>query len=312
MTKFEPLTCVPLSSDITSRIRATGIDPAYVEDLIRRTIAEDLAGGIDVTSVATVPLTQRSVASYGSRAHGTVAGIDIACAVLQMVCGDQLGDIDRVVNDGSTVVPGDVIMRVTAPTQLLLTAERTSLNLLCHLSGVATATAKWVLAVAGTGAVIRDTRKTTPGLRALEKFAVRCGGGQNHRMSLSDAALVKDNHVASAGGVVQAFRAVREMNADIPIEVEVDTLQQLREVIAAGADLVLLDNMAPDVMRDAVAIVAEHRASSGKEVLLEASGGLTLDKARAVAETGVHYISVGGLTHSSPILDIGLDLETVL
>jgi len=312
MTKFEPLTCVPLSSDITSRIRATGIDPAYVEDLIRRTIAEDLAGGIDVTSVATVPLTQRSVASYGSRAHGTVAGIDIACAVLQMVCGDQLGDIDRVVNDGSTVVPGDVIMRVTAPTQLLLTAERTSLNLLCHLSGVATATAKWVSAVAGTGAVIRDTRKTTPGLRALEKFAVRCGGGQNHRMSLSDAALVKDNHVASAGGVVQAFRAVREMNADIPIEVEVDTLQQLREVIAAGADLVLLDNMAPDVMRDAVAIVAEHRASSGKEVLLEASGGLTLDKARAVAETGVHYISVGGLTHSSPILDIGLDLETVL
>lgn len=312
MTKFEPLTCVPLSSDITSRIRATGIDPAYVEDLIRRTIAEDLAGGIDVTSVATVPLPQRSVASYGSRAHGTVAGIDIACAVLQMVCGDQLGDIDRVVNDGSTVVPGDVIMRVTAPTQLLLTAERTSLNLLCHLSGVATATAKWVLAVAGTGAVIRDTRKTTPGLRALEKFAVRCGGGQNHRMSLSDAALVKDNHVASAGGVVQAFRAVREMNADIPIEVEVDTLQQLREVIAAGADLVLLDNMAPDVMRDAVAIVAEHRASSGKEVLLEASGGLTLDKARAVAETGVHYISVGGLTHSSPILDIGLDLETVL
>jgi len=312
MTKFEPLTCVPLSSDITSRIRATGIDPAYVEDLIRRTIAEDLAGGIDVTSVATVPLTQRSVASYGSRAHGTVAGIDIACAVLQMVCGDQLGDIDRVVNDGSTVVPGDVIMRVTAPTQLLLTAERTSLNLLCHLSGVATATAKWVSAVAGTGAVIRDTRKTTPGLRALEKFAVRCGGGQNHRMSLSDAALVKDNHVASAGGVVQAFRAVREMNADIPIEVEVDTLQQLREVIAAGADLVLLDNMAPDVMRDAVAIVAEHRESSGKEVLLEASGGLTLDKARAVAETGVHYISVGGLTHSSPILDIGLDLETVL
>lgn len=312
MTTFESLTCAPLSPDIASCIRASGIDPAYVEDLIRRTIAEDLAGGIDVTSVATVPLTQRSVASYGSRAHGTVAGIDIACAVLQMVCGDQLGDIDRVVNDGSMVVPGDVIMRVTAPTQLLLTAERTSLNLLCHLSGVATATAKWVSAVAGTGAVIRDTRKTTPGLRALEKFAVRCGGGQNHRMSLSDAALVKDNHVASAGGVVQAFRAVRDMNADIPIEVEVDTLQQLREVIAAGADLVLLDNMAPNVMREAVAIIAEHRATSGKEVLLEASGGLTLDNARAVAETGVHFISVGGLTHSSPILDIGLDLETVL
>lgn len=312
MTRFEPLTCVPLSQDIASRIRATGIDPAYVEDLIRRTIAEDLAGGIDITSVATVPLTQRSVASYGSRAHGTIAGVDIACAVLQMVCGDQLGDIDRVVNDGSIVSPGDVIMRVTAPTQLLLTAERTSLNLLCHLSGVATATARWVSAVAGTGAVIRDTRKTTPGLRALEKFAVRCGGGQNHRMSLSDAALVKDNHVASAGGVVQAFRAVREMSTEIPIEVEVDTLQQLREVIKAGADLVLLDNMTPDVMREAVTITAEHHASTGKSVLLEASGGLTLDKARAVAETGVHFISVGGLTHSSPILDIGLDLETVL
>lgn len=312
MTQFEPLACTPLSQDIATRVSANGIDPSYVEDLIHRTIAEDLAGGIDITSVATVPLTQRSVASYGSRAHGTIAGIDIACAVLQMVCGDQLGDVDRVVADGSTVSPGDVIMRVTAPTQLLLTAERTSLNLLCHLSGIATATARWVSAVAGTDAVIRDTRKTTPGLRALEKFAVRCGGGQNHRMSLSDAALVKDNHVASAGGVVQAFRAVREMNASIPIEVEVDTLQQLREVIEAGADLVLLDNMTPDVMREAVAIAAEHRTATGAPVLLEASGGLTLDKARAVAETGVHFISVGGLTHSSPILDIGLDLETVL
>ena len=312
MTQPESFQCAPLSHDIATRVQTNGIDASYVEDLIRRTIAEDLAGGVDITSVATVPLTQRSVASYGSRAHGTIAGIDIACAVLQMVCGDQLGDIDRVVADGSTVVPGDVIMRVTAPTQLLLTAERTSLNLLCHLSGIATATAQWVSAVAGTGAIIRDTRKTTPGLRVLEKFAVRCGGGQNHRMSLSDAALVKDNHVASAGGVVQAFQAVRKMNASIPIEVEVDTLQQLREVIAAGADLVLLDNMTPDVMREAVAIAAEHRTSTGNAVLLEASGGLTLEKARAVAETGVHYISVGGLTHSSPILDIGLDLETVL
>ncbi len=306
------LTCAPLSHDIAVRLRDSGIDPLYVEDLIRRTIAEDLAGGIDVTSVATVPITQRSVASYGSRAHGTISGLDIAVATLQMVCGERLGDVERVVKDGATVSPGDVLMRVTAPTQLLLTAERTSLNLLCHLSGIATATAGWVSAVDGTGAIIRDTRKTTPGLRSLEKYAVRCGGGQNHRMSLSDAALVKDNHIASAGGVVQAFRAVREMNSHIPIEVEVDTLDQLREVIAAGADLVLLDNMSPDVMRDAVAIAAEHRSSTGRAVLLEASGGLTLDKARAVAETGVQYISVGGLTHSSPILDVGLDLETVL
>jgi nicotinate-nucleotide pyrophosphorylase (carboxylating) len=308
----QPISCVPLAADISQRLRQAGVDPDLVEDLIRRTIAEDLAGGIDVTSVATVPIAQRSVASYGSRANGTVAGIDVACAVLQMVCGDQLGSVDRVLSDGAKVAPGDVIMRVTAPTQLLLTAERTSLNLLCHLSGVATATAQWVSAVDGTGAIIRDTRKTTPGLRMLEKYAVRCGGGQNHRMSLSDAALVKDNHVASAGGVVQAFQAVRAMNSHIAIEVEVDTLDQLREVIAAGADLVLLDNMSPDVMREAVAIAKDHHATTGRQVLLEASGGLTLDKARAVAETGVHYISVGGLTHSSPILDIGLDLETVL
>lgn len=304
--------CAPLSTEIAQRLQSSGVDPATVEDLIRRTIAEDLAGGIDITSVATVPLTQRSIASFGSRANGTVAGIDIACAGIQMVCGEHVGTFDQLVADGDTVEPGDVIMRVTAPTQLLLTAERTALNLLCHLSGVATATAKWVTAVEGTGAVIRDTRKTTPGLRLLEKYAVRCGGGQNHRMSLSDAALVKDNHVASAGGVVEAFRAVREMNSQIPIEVEVDTLTQLREVITAGANLVLLDNMSPDVMREAVAIARDHEKSSGHTVLLEASGGLTLDKARAVAETGVHYISVGGLTHSSPILDIGLDLETVL
>lgn len=308
----QPITCAPLAKDIASRLRNSGVDPVVVEDLIRRTIAEDLAGGIDITSVATVPIAQRSVASYGSRAHGTVAGIDVACAVLQMVCGDQLGTIDRVLSDGATVAPGDVIMRVTAPTQLLLTAERTSLNLLCHLSGVATSTAKWVASVNGTGAIIRDTRKTTPGLRMLEKYAVRCGGGQNHRMSLSDAALVKDNHVASAGGVVEAFEAVRAMNSNIAIEVEVDTLEQLRQVIAAGADLVLLDNMPPDVMREAVEIAQEHHNATGREVLLEASGGLTLEKAREVAETGVHYISVGGLTHSSPILDIGLDLETVL
>jgi nicotinate-nucleotide pyrophosphorylase (carboxylating) len=308
----QQLACAPLSAEIAQRLQNSGVDPATVEDLIRRTIAEDLAGGIDVTSVATVPLTQRSIASFGSRANGTVAGIDVACAVIQMACGEHVGTFDQLVADGDTVNPGDVIMRVTAPTQLLLTAERTALNLLCHLSGVATATAKWVTAVEGTGAVIRDTRKTTPGLRLLEKYAVRCGGGQNHRMSLSDAALVKDNHVASAGGVVEAFRAVREMNSQIPIEVEVDTLTQLREVITAGANLVLLDNMSPDVMREAVAIARDHEKSSGHTVLLEASGGLTLDKARAVAETGVHYISVGGLTHSSPILDIGLDLETVL
>jgi nicotinate-nucleotide pyrophosphorylase (carboxylating) len=183
---------------------------------------------------------------------------------------------------------------------------------MCHLSGIATATSQWVDAVAGTGAIIRDTRKTTPGLRILEKYAVRCGGGQNHRMSLSDAALVKDNHIAAAGGVEQAFSKVRELASSLPIEIEVDTLDQLHVALAAGADVVLLDNMPPSIMRQAVTIGAEHKRSTGRDVLLEASGGLTLGNARDVAETGVHFISVGGLTHSSPILDIGLDFETIV
>jgi nicotinate-nucleotide pyrophosphorylase (carboxylating) len=187
-------------------------------------------------------------------------------------------------------------MKVVAPTQLLLTAERTALNLLCHLSGIATATASWVDAVAGTGAIIRDTRKTTPGLRALEKYAVRCGGGQNHRMSLSDAALVKDNHIVAAGGVAEAFAKVRALADSLPIEIEVDTLEQLQVALDAGANVVLLDNMPPAVMKEAVVISQRHTASTGHAVLLEASGGLTLGTARAVAETGVHFISVGGLT----------------
>jgi nicotinate-nucleotide pyrophosphorylase (carboxylating) len=207
---------------------------------------------------------------------------------------------------------GEVLMKVVAPTQLLLTAERTALNLLCHLSGIATATASWVDAVAGTGAIIRDTRKTTPGLRALEKYAVRCGGGQNHRMSLSDAALVKDNHIVAAGGVAEAFAKVRALADSLPIEIEVDTLEQLQVALDAGANVVLLDNMPPAVMKEAVAISQRHTASTGHAVLLEASGGLTLGTARAVAETGVHFISVGGLTHSSPILDVGLDLQTIV
>jgi nicotinate-nucleotide pyrophosphorylase (carboxylating) len=181
------------------------------------------------------------------------------------------------------------------------------LNLLCHLSGIATATRNWANQLAGTSAAVRDTRKTTPGLRKLEKYAVRCGGGQNHRMSLSDAALVKDNHIAAAGGVAAAFQAVRQHAPDITVEIEVDTLDQLREALGAGADLVLLDNMEPSVLREAVAIAQEHTARTGKKVLLEASGGLTLATAGAVGATGVDFISVGGLTHSSPILDIGLD-----
>jgi nicotinate-nucleotide pyrophosphorylase (carboxylating) len=196
-----------------------------------------------------------------------------------------------------------VLATVTGPTRSLLTAERTALNLLCHLSGVATATARWVDAVAGSGAAIRDTRKTTPGLRALEKYAVRRGGGQNHRMSLSDAALVKDNHVLAAGGVGKAFALVRAAYPDLPVEVECDSVAQVGEAVAAGADLVLLDNMTPAEMAEAVAITRPAG------VRTEASGGLTLDRAAAVAATGVDYISVGALTHSAPILDIALDLR---
>lgn len=299
-------------SDYTAgRLTGAGLDHESVQDIIERTVREDLDGGVDITSVSTVPVEQRSTVTFGARADGCLAGLDIACAAVEIVCGPANVSIDRVKSDGDRVSKGDVIARVVAPTQTMLTAERTALNLMCHLSGIATATSRWVDAVRGTGAVIRDTRKTTPMLRAMEKYAVRCGGGENHRMSLSDAALVKDNHIAAAGGVEQAFGLIRAAAAGLPIEIEVDTVDQLRTAIAAGADVVLLDNMAPDIMRTAVAVAAEHRRSTGRDVLLEASGGLTLDSARAVAETGVHFISVGGITHSSPILDIGLDFETV-
>jgi nicotinate-nucleotide pyrophosphorylase (carboxylating) len=301
-----------LSTETRRRLDVQGLNPDDVERIIRDTVIEDLAGGIDVTSVATVPMAQRSIATYGARAAGCIAGLEVAAAVIDVVCGPSASTFEQLHHDGDRVVAGDVLARVEAPTQLMLTAERTSLNLLCHLSGVATATAKWVDAVAGTGAIIRDTRKTTPMLRALEKYAVRCGGGQNHRMSLSDAALVKDNHIVAAGGVAEAFAKVRGIDANLPIEIEVDTIDQLKVALSAGADVVLLDNMAPPIMREAVTVARDHHASTGHAVLLEASGGLTLDKARAVAETGVQFISVGGLTHSAPILDIGLDLQTIV
>ncbi len=300
-----------MSAGTADRLRSAGLDPVQVASVIVATVEEDLDGGVDITSVSTVPATQRSVVTFGARAAGCLSGLDIACAVVEIVCGADNVTIERVKSDGNRLQKGDVIARVTAPTQSMLTAERTALNLMCHLSGVATATAQWVDAVAGTDAVIRDTRKTTPMLRRLEKYAVRCGGGQNHRMSLSDAALVKDNHIAAAGGVEQAFGLIRANAAHLPIEIEVDTIDQLRTAINAGADVVLLDNMPPAVMREAVQVVTAHRASTGHAVLLEASGGLTLDNAKDVAETGVHFISVGGLTHSSPILDIGLDFETI-
>ncbi|MBI1378126.1 MAG: carboxylating nicotinate-nucleotide diphosphorylase [Frankiales bacterium] len=298
-----------LRPDVESALRAAGLDPAAIEDLIRRTVAEDLDGGVDVTSAATVPAEQRSTMDLVARGTGVAAGVPVAAAVFDAV-SDGDAAVQVVTADGSRVGPGDVLLTVTGRTRDLLTAERTALNLLCHLSGVATATARWADALAGTPTRVRDTRKTTPGLRVLEKYAVRCGGGVNHRMSLSDAALVKDNHVVAAGGVAAAFDAVRAMWPGLPVEVEVDSLEQLGEVLDAGADLVLLDNFVPATMRLAVGIAAEHAAATGRpRALLEASGGLTLEDAAAVGATGVDYVAVGALTHSAPVLDVGADLR---
>ena len=279
-----------------------GLDEAYVLDLVSRSVAEDLAGGVDVTSVATVPADLQGIASFVPRQAGTVAGTAVAMAVLdQVVDGVRYRIIGR---DGVPALIGQPVLEAEGPVRQLLTAERTALNLLCHLSGIATLTRRWVDAVEGTGARIRDTRKTTPGLRVLEKHAVRAGGGTNHRMSLSDAALVKDNHVVAAGGVREAFEAVRRAFPGLAVEVECDTVAQVRDVLDAGADLVLLDNMSLGELREAVA------ACRARGVLTEASGGLALDTARAVAETGVDFLAIGALTHSAPVLDLGVDLRT--
>ena len=289
-----------LSPATVAALELAGLDPAQVAGIAAAALAEDLAGGVDVTSVATIDEAAQGRAAFVPRQDGVVAGIGVAMACLD-VAAEQPLQYDQVSGDGP-VRRGEQVLVVRGPLRALLTGERSALNLLCHLSGVATLTAQWVAAVAGTGAAIRDTRKTTPGLRALEKAAVVVGGGQNHRMSLSDAALVKDNHVAAAGGVAAAFEAVRRAFPGLPVEVECDTVAQVAEVVAAGADLVLLDNMTLEQLRAAV----QRCAPLG--VRTEASGGLSLERARAVAETGVDYLSVGALTHSAAVLDLGMDL----
>lgn len=298
----------PLSADTRARLLDAGLDPDAVAALVRAAVEEDLIGGDDVTSVATIPAGQRSVATFGARAAGVVAGLAVAAAVVDAVCGDVASDFEYVVADGARVAPGDVVARVTAPTRALLTAERTALNLLCHLSGVATLTRRWADALDGTPTRVRDTRKTIPGLRALQKYAVRCGGGANHRMGLADMALVKDNHVAAAGGVAEAYARVRSLERAIRVEIEVDSIDGLRAAIAAGADEVLIDNFTIDQMRAAVAV----RDALDPRVRIEASGGLTLEQARAVGQAGVDFVAVGELTHSVRALDLGLDLEAVL
>lgn len=291
--------------DARVAVALVGLDPDEVEALIRATVAEDLAGGVDVTTVATVPAEHRSVLDLVSRADGVVAGVPVARLVFEVVAGSGEPINCQVrVDDGSVVGPGTVVLSATGSTRDLLTAERTALNLLGHLSGVATATHAWATALGEGPTQVRDTRKTMPLLRSLEKYAVRCGGGVNHRMSLCDAALVKDNHVVAAGGVAAAFDAVRSAFPGIPVEVEVDSLDQLDEVVDAGAQLVLLDNFTVDQMAEAVNRV-------GGRAKLEASGGLRLSDAAAVGATGVDYVAVGALTHSAPSLDIGADLRSV-
>jgi nicotinate-nucleotide pyrophosphorylase (carboxylating) len=291
-----------LRPELAAMLTASGLDPAEVVGVARRALEEDLALGPDVTSESTVPAEARATGDVVPRTPGVLAGVPVAAAVFDLVGGPGV-DIALHAADGSPAEPGRSALTVSGPARFLLTAERTALNLVSHLSGVATLTRRWVDAVDGTGAAIRDTRKTTPGLRSLEKYAVRCGGGVNHRMALGDAALVKDNHVAAAGGITAAVDAVRRYAPSVPLEVECDTLDQLREALGAGVELVLLDNFSLADTRTAVDLVR------GTGVRLEASGGLDLARAREVAGTGVDFLAVGALTHSAPVLDLGFDLR---
>ncbi|GIF65106.1 nicotinate-nucleotide diphosphorylase (carboxylating) [Asanoa ishikariensis] len=287
---------------ITDDLRAKGLDPAEVERVVRGALDEDLGPAHrDVTSEATIPAEQVDTADVVARANGVLAGLPVAAAVFALA-GARTPEIVLKARDGDAVSAGDLLATVTGPTRTLLTAERTALNLLSRLSGVATHTRRWADALAGTKAMVLDTRKTTPGLRALEKYAVRAGGGTNKRMGLYDVAMIKDNHKLAAGSVAEAYRRVREAFPDVPVQVEVTTVEEAIEAVDTGADFLLCDNMSTAVLREVVAAV-------GDRAELEATGGLTLEVAPAYAATGVDYLSVGALTHSSPILDIALDLR---
>jgi len=280
-----------------------GLDVGEVTRIVRTALAEDLGGpdGADVTSVATIPADQSDTGDLVARADGVVAGLAVAQAVFDEA-SDGAVAYETKVSDGDRVVRGEVLATVTGPTRALLTAERTALNLLCRMSGVATHTRAWADVLAPTKTMVLDTRKTTPGLRILEKYAVRAGGGANKRMGLYDVAMVKDNHVLAAGGVAAAYHRVRATFPDVPVQVEVTTVAEAEEAVAAGVTFLLCDNMSLELLRSVVAAV-DGRAE------LEATGRLVLEVAREYADTGVDYLSVGALTHSSPILDIALDLR---
>jgi nicotinate-nucleotide pyrophosphorylase (carboxylating) len=291
-----------LHPEVTEKLRAAGLDPADTERAVHCALDEDFRYGPDLTSSAAAPPGATAAAGVVTREPGVLAGLTVALAVLD-AAGIPPAAAKLLRSDGDRIARGTEVLRITAPLREMLGAERTLLNFLTHLSGVATATRAWVDAVTGTGCAVRDTRKTTPGLRQLEKYAVRCGGGVNHRMGLGDAALIKDNHVAAAGGITAAIRAVQAAAAGLPVEVECDDLDQVRDALAAGARLILLDNMHLADLHAAVTLARQYPAAR-----LEASGGLHLSTARAVAKTGVDFIAVGALTHSSPALDLGLDM----
>ena len=286
-------------NQLRDNLKNLGLSPNHIFQQVKDAISEDLAGGQDLTSVATITQSQVSTADFTTRASGVVSGLHVVAAVLEY-CG--VNHYEVLVDEGARVAAGKVLITAQGNTQKILLAERTALNFLSHLSGISTLTNQWVSEISGTKCQIRDTRKTTPGLRMLEKFAVRMGGGVNHRLSLSQAALIKDNHIMAAGSISDAFNAVKKMYPDKSIEIEVDSIDQLKEAITLKPDLILLDNMSTDQCSEAVSI-------TNGLVKLEASGGIAITNAKAYAATGVDYLAIGSLTHSAPALDIGLDFR---
>ncbi len=285
-----------------------GFPDAEARAVVERALDEDLDAATDVTTAATIPADQESVAHLVARADGLVAGLPVVALVLDAVdarLGTGPVSVQLHVRDGARISRGDRLATLRGSTRTTLIAERTALNVLCRTSGVATHTRRWADRLEGTGATVLDTRKTTPGLRALEKYAVRCGGGTNKRMGLYDVAMIKDNHKLAAGGLTGAFDAVRARFPDVEVQVEVTTTDEALESVSAGARFLLCDNMTPRLLQETVEAVR----ATGEVVEVEATGGLTLDVVREYAETGVDYLSVGGLTHSSPIVDIALDLD---
>ena len=286
-------------NQLRENIKTLGLSPNHIFQQVKDAIAEDLAGGQDITSVATISESAVVNAEFITRSAGVVSGLHVAAAVLEY-CG--INHYEVLVDEGAKVSAGKVLITAQGNTRKLLLAERSALNFLSHLSGISTLTNQWVVAVSGTKCQIRDTRKTTPGLRNLEKFAVRMGGGVNHRLGLSQAALIKDNHILATGSISKAFNAIKKEFPGKEIEIEVDSIEQLKEVINLKPELILLDNMSVEQCIEAVSITAGL-------VALEASGGITINNAKAYAATGVNYLAIGALTHSAPALDIGLDFK---